>query len=77
MHTQIRSDDSTNKTFKKWGAWVVHSVKHLALDFSSGHDLTVDGIEAGLGLHADNAKPAWDFLSLSLCPSFSLSLSQK
>ena len=27
---------------KCWrGAWVAQSVKHLTLDFSSGHDLTV------------------------------------
>ena len=24
----------------EWGAWVTQSVKHLTLDFSSGHDLT-------------------------------------
>ena len=24
-----------------WGAWVVHLVKYLTLDFGSGHDLTV------------------------------------
>ena len=40
------------------GAWVVQSVEHLTLDCSSGHDLALHSTE-----------PAWDSLSLSLCPS--------
>ena len=31
------------------GAWVAHSVKHLALDFSSGHDLMVLKLSSMLG----------------------------
>ena len=31
------------------GAWVVHSVRHLTLGFSSGHDLTVRGMEPHVG----------------------------
>ena len=63
------------------GHLVTQSVEHPTLDFGSGHDLAV-----GVGLHADNVEPGWDFLSpsLSLCPSpahssahmLSLSLSQ-
>ena len=65
-----------------WGAWLARSVKHLTLDFSSGHDLMVCGIEPHIRFCADSAKPAWDFslcvpplltcihtLSLSLCLS--------
>ena len=46
---------------------------------SSGHDLTVCESEPRIGLCADGAKPAWDFLSpsLSLCPSPALSCSLK
>ena len=58
------------------------SVRQPTLDFDSGHDLTVCGIEPCLELCTDNTEPAWDSLSLSLCPSpagslpLSLSLSQ-
>ena len=54
--------------------WVAQSVKHLTLDFSSGHDL-----ELRIGLCADSMEPAWDSLSpLPLCTSLpcALSLSQ-
>ena len=49
-----------------WGAWVVQPVKHPTLDFGSGHDLTVCGIEPRVRIHADSTGPAWDSLSLSL-----------
>ena len=52
-----------------WGAWVAQGVKCLTLDFSSGHDLTVCEFEPCIGLYADRVDPAWDSLSLSLCPS--------
>ena len=60
-----------------------------SLDLGSGHDLTVCGFKARLGLCVDSSEPAWDPLSpLSLCPpplmlshtlslSLSLSLSNK
>ena len=51
-------------------------VKHLTLDFGSGHDLTVRGFEPRIGLHADIEDPPWDSLSLSLSLS-SLFLSVK
>ena len=50
-------------------------VKHLALDFSSGHDLTVCKIEPHVWLCADSEEPAWDSLSLSTPPLLVLSLS--
>ena len=37
-----------------WGTWVAQSVKCPALDFGSGHDLTVRGVEPRVGLHADS-----------------------
>ena len=64
------------------GARGAQSVKRPALDFGSGHDLTVGGIEPCIGLRSDRMEPAWDFLSLSapllliLSPSFSLSPSK-
>ena len=42
------------------------SVEHLTLDFGSGHDLTVRGIEPRVGLRADSAETAWDSLPPSL-----------
>ena len=50
--------------------WVAQLVKHLTLDFGSGHDLMVHGIKPSTGLQADRAGPAQDTLS----PSLSLSL---
>ena len=56
---------------------MVQSVKHLALDFSSGHDLTVCEFEPHMGLCADSSEPAWDSLSPSLSapPPLTLSIS--
>ena len=47
------------------GAWEAQLVKRLTLGFSSGHDLTVRGIEPRVQLCADTEEPAWDSLSLS------------
>ena len=65
------------------GTWVAQSVKQLALDFSSGHGLTVCGFEPHIRLHADNADPACPldpldplFPFLSAPPPLSLSLSE-
>ena len=65
------------------GAWVAQSVKHLILDFGSGHDLTVCGFEPHVRLCTVSTEPAWDsdFPSpsapplLMLARSLSLSLS--
>ena len=46
------------------------SVKSLAPDFGSGHDLTVCGIQALVRLCAGSLEPAWD----SLSPPLSLPL---
>ena len=43
-------------------------IKPPILDFCSGYDLTVCGIEPCIGLCADSVE-SWDALSLSLCPS--------
>ena len=42
------------------------TVKHAALDFGSGRDLPVRGLEPHPGLCADGAEPAWGSLSLPL-----------
>ena len=55
-----------HKIFLSWGAWMAQSVKHLTLDFGSGHDLTVPGFKPCVRLYTDSAEPAWDCLSLSL-----------
>ena len=55
---------------KKRGAWGAQSIKHLTLDFGSGHDPTVHEIELHTELSADSSEPACD----SLSPSLSLTL---
>ena len=42
---------------------VAQLVKYLTLDFNSGRDLMVCGIEPCIGLCADSMEPAWDSLS--------------
>ena len=42
---------------------MAQSTEHLTLDFGSGHDLTVHGIEPRTGLCGDSVEPAWDSLS--------------
>ena len=59
------------------GAWVAQSVNLLALDFGSGHDLWVHEFEPHVRLWTDSTEPAWESLSLSLCPSPTLSRSLK
>ena len=50
-------------------------VKHLTLDFSSGHDLMVCEIEPQVMFCDDSMVPAWDSLSPSLfAPSVTCSL---
>ena len=38
-------------------------VKHLTLDFGSGHDLAVCEFKLFVGLRAGSEEPAWDSLS--------------
>ena len=54
-------------------------VKGLALDFSSGHDLTVCESEPCMLLCTDSVEPAWDSCSPSLrhSPDHVLALSLK
>ena len=47
-----------------WLSWPV-----VQPDFGSGHDLEVPETEPCITLCADSTDPAWDSLSLSLCPS--------
>ena len=67
------------KIHKSGDTWVTQLVKHLTLDFSSGHDLTVGEFEPCIWLCAGGAQPAWILSPLSLsAPSLithSLSLS--
>ena len=52
-------------------------VKHLALDFGSGHDLIVHEFKPHIRIHTDSVEPAWDSLPLSLpLPICALFLSQ-
>ena len=46
--------------------WMVQSLKHLTLHFSSGQDLMVRELKPRVRLCADSEEPAWDSLSLSL-----------
>ena len=61
--------------------WVAQWAAHQILGSGSGHDLTVREFEPRVRLGKDSLEPAWDSLSLSLCPfpahvvSLSLSLS--
>ena len=59
------------------GARVAQSAEHLTLDFSSGHDLTVHGIEHHVRLPTDSTEPAWDLFSPSLLALPPLTLSLK
>ena len=45
---------------------MAQSVERLTLDFSSGHNFMVRGIEPCVRLYADSVEPPWDTLSLSL-----------
>ena len=48
------------------------------LDFGLGHDLTIQGLSPVSGSVLATQEPAWDSLSLSLCPSpLSISLALK
>ena len=45
---------------------MAQSVKRLTLDFGSGRDLRVNGIEPHVGLCAGSMEPAWDSLAPSV-----------
>ena len=48
------------------GLWVAQSVERPALDFRSGHDLTVHGIEPHVRLYTDSVAPTWVSVFMSL-----------
>ena len=50
------------------GTWGAQLVKHLTLDFGSGQNFRVRGIEPCVGLCTDSVEPAWDSLPLSPPP---------
>ena len=50
---------------------MVQLVKHLTLDFGSGHSLTVCEFEPRIGLHNGSVEPSWDILCVSLSPLLS------
>ena len=54
---------------------MAQSVRHPTLDFDSGCDLIVGGIEPRIGLCADSTEPPWDSLSSSLSAPAPLMLS--
>ena len=55
--------------------WGAQSVKRPALDFSSGHDLTVRDIEPTVGsVLTVRTEPAWDSRSPSPAHAVSVSL---
>ena len=55
---------------------MAQSVKRLTPDLSSGHDLTVHGLEPLTGLRVDSVESAWDSLSPSLSAPPPLMLSK-
>ena len=71
---RFANSDLSLEIFSKRDAWVAQLVGHPTFDFSSGHDLTVLGIEPHVGLCTGSVEPAWDSpslssLSLCLCPA--------
>ena len=73
---KARLSRSYLKYIQRRGAWLAQSVKDLTLDFGSGRDLTLRGIEPRLGLCADSSEPAWDFLSPSLYAPLSFKINK-
>ena len=58
---QINGCDSGTsflKVVRIWGVWVAQSVKHLALDFDSGHDPRVMGASPAMVSMLGGMKPA-------------------
>ena len=80
MSNQLSHPSAPIKGFLKltlWGARATQSVKRLALDVGSGHDLTIDGIKPLFGLYPDSEEPAWDSLSPFLSFLHTLALSKE
>ena len=64
IYTQHDSIYVLNILFR--GSWVAQFIKHLTLDFGSGHDLLGCETQPHIRLCADSVEPAWDSLSLPL-----------
>ena len=62
-------DKNICKRHISWVAWVVQLVKHLTLDFSSGHGLMVHEFKLRIRFCSDDVELAWNSVSPSLCPS--------
>ena len=58
------TESEKSKVYQCGGVWGAQSVKCPTLDFSSGHDLVVLGIELRVGLCTNSMEPAWDSLFL-------------
>ena len=68
IHANIKGTDKGLEVYDDWGAWMAQSVECPALAFSSGHDLTVRGLEPHVRLRTDSVEFAGDSLSLPLPP---------
>ena len=66
LHVSRKRVAGVDRKRMRGGAWVAQSIKHLTLDFCSGHDLMAHG------LCTDRTEPAWDYLYLPLPCSRSL-----
>ena len=62
LKTKVR-----NKFIPGVPGWL--SLLSVSLSFGLGNDLRVREFEPHIRLHDDDMKPAWDSVSLSLCPS--------
>ena len=49
---------------------MVQSIKHPTLEFGSGHNLRVCGLEPHVELCSDSLEPVWESLSLLSLPLF-------
>ena len=58
MHASVWIQEMLNLKRDGRGTWVAQSVKHLTLDFGSGHDLVVHEFEPLIRLCADGEEPA-------------------
>ena len=71
---QQNKTKQTNKRHPHRGAWVAQFVKHLTLAQVISQFMS-SSPASGSVLKAQSLEPASDFVSLSLCPSFTCTLS--
>ena len=66
------------RVHRKWGTWVAQPIKHMTLDFDSGHSLRVMRLNPTMGSTLSK-ESIWDSLPLclSLPGSLALLLSDK